>query len=193
MQYPDYLMHHGVKGMKWGVRKNPLSRAGYALARSPMAKVGLKAGQGIKARRAKRIAKRQAKIDRYDRSLEAEWKMSPSERRKKHLKTAAKIAGVAAGVGLAKYAASRGVFKGAKKLYDYGAPGSLDVMTRAMTGGRWGAKELDRQHRRFSAASAIKTGTNVAGAITVAKMAQRSMANRRIRNKRHQEKMQRRK
>ena len=20
-QYPDYLMHYGVKGMKWGVRK----------------------------------------------------------------------------------------------------------------------------------------------------------------------------
>lgn len=111
MQYPDYLMHHGVKGMKWGVRKNPLSRAGYALARSPMAKVGMKAGQSIKTRRANRIAKRKAKIDRYDRSIEAEQKMSPAERRKKHLRTAAKVAGVAAGVGLTKYALDRGVTK----------------------------------------------------------------------------------
>ncbi len=193
MQYPDYLMHHGVKGMKWGVRKNPLSRAGYALARSPMAKVGLKAGQSIKTRRANRIAKRRAKIDRYDRSIEAEQKMSPAERRKKHLRTAAKVAGVAAGVGLAKYALDRGATKGLTKIYNKYNPGGVEGLARAMSGGKYGGKDIDKYLRKSAASSAIKTGTNVAGAITVAKMAQRSMANRRIRNKRHQEKMQRRK
>ena len=189
MQYPDYLMHHGVKGMKWGVRKNPLSRAGYALARSPMAKVGLKAGQGIKARR----AKRQAKIDRYDRSLEAEWKMSPAERRKKHLKAAAKVAGVAAGVGLASYAVNRGLYGGVRKFSDKYYPGLFENAVRTTTKGKYSPAQVDKLIKRGARNKAIEDGLKVAGAAMGAKMVQRNLANRRIRNKRHQEKMQRRK
>lgn len=66
-------------------------------------------------------------------------------------------------------------------------------MSRIASGGRYGAKDLDRILRQTSARSAVKTGAKVAGVIGGAKLAQRAMANNRIRNKRHQEKMQRRK
>ena len=113
----NYLMHHGVKGMKWGVRR-------YRNYDGTLTNAG-------KAQRKAEGAKEDARAYKYNKPGESGWKgarravkakMSNPETKKK-LKTAAKVAagvaGAAAVAGGAYYLAKSG--KGAKMLSAVGS------------------------------------------------------------------------
>ena len=85
MRYPDYLMHFGIKGMKWGVRRFQNKDGSY----TPL---GLKRhGNGTSGGSGKARA----------------GSGSNAEARKARLKKAAKIAAIAGGTALAGYGAYR--------------------------------------------------------------------------------------
>ena len=70
-QYPDYMYHYGVKGMKWGVRK----RTGVT-----------KGGQNISKRRLKKDSKKVKSTPNYDKvsaKMNKEFNATPEA--KKHL------------------------------------------------------------------------------------------------------------
>lgn len=88
--------------------------------------------------------------------------MSPSDRRKSRLKTVAKIAGIAAGVGGAKYLLDTGGHHLAKKAANSLVNGGWDKISRVSSVGRYGGAEIDSLLRRERVKQAAKTAAKTA-------------------------------
>ena len=134
-QYPDYLMHYGVPGMKWGVRKQRTYDTSTAYGRMKTAKQQYKSDKKAYNKSFNKAyyhnhayslskKKRQASADRWNdaidkarslnsskkayKSAKKEYKNSMSEADKKaRRRRNAKIAAGVAGVALAAYGAHK--------------------------------------------------------------------------------------
>ena len=100
-QYPDYMYHHGVKGMKWGVRRKSVNQANsnysFKQRKQDERLYGTKASKRVNKRLNKGeslISARHVEVKRRDR------KEARKRTTKKVMKTATSIIGTAASLYL---------------------------------------------------------------------------------------------
>lgn len=102
--YPDYLMHYGVKGMKWGVRRAARANARDAYKETLASTSRIGNSHYTRVRKAKKAGQQ---ADKEAVKAERNTPEAKAARRKKALKVGAAVAGTA----LAAY--------GAYKMYDF--------------------------------------------------------------------------
>lgn len=112
--YPDYLMHYGVKGMKWGVRKAARANAQKAYKETLSSTSRIGNSHYTRVRKAKKAGqqayKETIKSERAAAKAERNTPEAKAARKEKVIK-AAKIGAAVAGTALAAY--------GAYKLHDF--------------------------------------------------------------------------
>lgn len=99
MPYSDELFHHGIKGQKWGIRR-------YQNADGTLTPEGVK---------------RYGTVENFQKAQQDKAKRGLSDDTKRKIKTAAKVAGIAALTGAAAYGAykvGKGIQKGHENYVD---------------------------------------------------------------------------
>lgn len=158
--YPNELKHFGVKGMKWGVRKerpsmggrlHRLAAANYNLNARAYDRLGNKTLASMNRAAANKSLKKASASDaRKQAKIEAKNNRTPEEKaaaRKQAAKKAAIIGGTAAAAGLAAY----GVYK-YKKL-----TGEMHEMNSSINLGKNFTESLRKQNLNANSANPIKS------------------------------------